>query len=164
MSLVRTCNSPTLTAAKAPLTGAQVAGHASSWIGTKWKHEGRTQWGLDCVGLTIVCAWHTGFPGYQGYDYKGYARHPVKETLLNEYRKQMIEIDPRKAEPGCVLVFDQNGYAPYHVAVKSDYDDGMIHAYLPARKTINDNLGRLTFSLELTHAFAYKGVNYKWAV
>ena len=158
-----TSNSPTQTATKAkPISGAEVADHALSWRDTPWCHEGRTRFGIDCVGLVVVSAWHVGAP-YVGYNYVGYARRPAKNILLGEFRKQMIEIPRHLEEPGTVLIFDQEGYAPYHVAIQLRPGE-MVHAYLPARKTIADEIARRRFSLELTHRFAYKGVRYSWDV
>lgn len=159
MSLVRTFNSPTLTATKTP-TGAEVADHALSWRDVRWKHEGRNRYGIDCVGLVVMAAWFIGKP-YVGYDYIGYARSPAKGILISEFRKQMIEIPTSEDKPGTVLIFDQEGYAPYHVGIQLQ-PGHMVHAYLPARKTIADKISRLSFSLELTHRFAYRGVDYGW--
>ena len=160
MYLERMSSSPTLTETK-PITGSDVAAHALTWVGTKWRHEGRSEYGLDCVGLAVVCAWFVGAP-YVGYNYRGYARHPVKEVLIGEFRKQMIEVPTSKRRAGMVMIFDQQGgYAPYHVGILTSARlGGFVHAYLPAKKTISDRLGRLEFTREMTHCFAYKGVDY----
>lgn len=62
------------------MTQNEIVKYARSWLGTKWRHEGRGELGqgdprsgIDCAGLLVVTAKEFGLP-YS--DIRGYGRNP----------------------------------------------------------------------------------------
>ena len=49
----------------------EIVEYARTWLGTKWRHQGRSKQGIDCIGLIIRTAEEFGF---QYEDSTGYAR------------------------------------------------------------------------------------------
>lgn len=65
------------------VTADEIVKYARTWIGAKWRHQGRGEGihrGIDCAGLLIVTARHFDLP--YG-DMLGYRREPSREFVRN---------------------------------------------------------------------------------
>lgn len=102
---------------------------ARSWIGTKWRHRGRTRFGIDCIGL-IVHAVAAG--GIQMRDRRDYGREPWKDGLRRELFEHFGE-PVMDMQPGDVALMQWHNQAgPAHVGIVGDYRHGglsLIHSY-----------------------------------
>lgn len=103
---------------------------ARSYIGVRWKHQGRSRRGLDCGGLLIVSAFGAGRLTADAQ--AGYGREPYRHSLEDVLRENLG--DPVDAEPtvGDVVMFHVGRAAPNHVGIVGDYVHGglsIIHAY-----------------------------------
>tara|TARA_R110000850_G_scaffold275207_1_gene414174 strand:+ start:39556 stop:39972 length:417 start_codon:yes stop_codon:yes gene_type:complete len=112
------------------MTRAQLCvAEARSWLGTKWRHRGRTRFGIDCIGL-IVHAVAAG--GIQMRDRRDYGREPWKDGLQRELQEHFGDpvVD---MQPGDVLLMKwHNQDGPAHVGIVGDYCHGglsLIHSY-----------------------------------
>lgn len=110
---------------------------ALSWVGTRWKHQGRNHNGVDCVGLIIMVAHALEYP-YQ--DEKGYSRRPAGFDFLGAFRKQMDEIPNNEVQPGDVVVFKDTHY-PCHCGIVVELYNSlyMVHSHAIHRRVIIDN-------------------------
>lgn len=54
---------------------------ARSYIGTKWRHRGRSRFGIDCIGLVVAA---TAAGGVQMRDRRDYGREPWQDGLERE--------------------------------------------------------------------------------
>jgi cell wall-associated NlpC family hydrolase len=151
----RTFNSATPTATR-PLSGRDVVKEAEKYLGVRWRHQGRSKLGIDCIGL-VICAARALIPRLENYDYTGYARLPGT-VLRKEFQKQMEEVPASTRAPGVVFLFTQLRSSPYHVAICRDTQGGIIHAWLPARKVLLDRMDRNTFVSEAQYAFKFPEV------
>lgn len=109
--------------------------HARSMIGTPFRHAGRDQFGIDCVGVLLVSLHKTGLTKWDDVSYSR-SIDPVRlrnEILIfcNEAEKDH-EIDIAD-----VLIFNVLG-VPQHAALVTDMGDhlGIIHS--------NESLGFVT--------------------
>lgn len=111
---------------------------ARTWLGTPWRHQGRTRKGVDCVGLIVQVANSLGL-NPSGYDFCGYSRHAGGLELLSHFRNNMTEKLISAALPGDVIVFRDNAY-PCHVAFASERYGViyMIHAYAIRRQVFEE--------------------------
>ena len=76
---------------------------ARSLIGTKWRHLGRSERGVDCLGLVILSLKAAGFE--QQYD-RTYGREPWKDGLrkaLSDHFGEPI-VDFEDYKPGDVAL------------------------------------------------------------
>lgn len=116
-----------------PFTDAELAAFvatARSYIGVRWKHQGRSRRGLDCGGLLIVSAFGAG---RLTEDAKaGYGREPYRHSLEDVLRANLGDPVNDVPKVGDVVMFHVGRAAPNHVGIVGDYVHGglsIIHAY-----------------------------------
>lgn len=101
---------------------------ARKYLGVKWRHQGRSEEGMDCAGFVAKVATdldllHESIP-------EDYQRHATDEGMVNFCRQQMIEVNLSEAKPGDVAVMKFG--ATRHVGIFGDYLHGglsLIHAF-----------------------------------
>lgn len=133
---------------------AAVVAHARACLGTRFRHQGRLAGvGLDCVGLIVHVIRAIGMTHY---DYIHYGRLPYAGTLERHLALAgLIEIDKALAQPGDVLLFRFDA-APQHVAIKTD--QGMIHAYLLARRVVEHRIDH-QWAARICGAYHFSGIS-----
>jgi cell wall-associated NlpC family hydrolase len=127
------------------VTGADVVAEARQWIGVRYRHQGRSRDGVDCIGLPAVVRAELGLPAL---DVTGYARTSTAFEMLDFCRAHMTEVAPADLHPGDILV--QIDGIGRHMAIVCDYplgdSLGIIHAWLPNRRVtecrLDDNFMR----------------------
>ena len=116
-----------------------VVSEARSWIGTPFKHQGRTKGvGVDCIGLVYGVAESLGLtPDELPQEYIGYSRMPEQGRLREALDKYMDRISLSRAEPGDVLLMTF-ARDPQHVAITTG--NTIIHAYSLVKKCTEHSL------------------------
>jgi cell wall-associated NlpC family hydrolase len=101
---------------------------ARDWIGTRWRHRGRSRRGIDCVGLVYLAARASGIALE---DASHYGRDPWDDRLRRELRSAFGEAvwrqeDPSDIEwmPGDVALVCWYSGEPSHVGVIADHKFG----------------------------------------
>ena len=89
---------------------------ARRWLGTRWRHQGRGQHGLDCIGLLVAVGCELGVPHE---DLRVYARTPRGVDFLARFRAQLVEIPLADALPGDIAVMVWGPY-PCHCGFLSE--------------------------------------------
>lgn len=104
----------------------EIIDEARSWKGTPVHHQGRKKGaGVDCLGLIVGIARDLGL---KVQDRTDYSKAGDIKKLEAEMRRQLVEIDPREAKPGDILVFQPSARdRTPHVALITDR--GILHAY-----------------------------------
>lgn len=109
---------------------------ARTWIGVRWRHQGRDRDGLDCVGLPIVCALKLRGLKIPTNDYPRASTDNQMIEICRQYLEPVADM-----QPGDVVVL---GFGRQrHMAIIGDYPSGglsLIHAYLPNRKVVEQRL------------------------
>lgn len=100
---------------------------ARNYLGVKFKHQGRSRRGVDCVGLVICAARDIGFnlePGILNY-----APNPGM-TFYEQIKLYpfVYEISEQEAATGDLILIKHMGM-PIHVAIINH--NCIIHAYQP---------------------------------
>jgi len=96
---------------------------------TRFVHQGRTKYGLDCLGLVIYAGKQLGYnlePGVLNYSVNP-RDNLFKGVLLREH--MLEKISKEESEPGDLMLMNFIGY-PMHIAIISE--NGMIHAHAGA--------------------------------
>jgi cell wall-associated NlpC family hydrolase len=108
------------------ITKDQVIDEAKSWIGTRYKHQGRSKHGVDCIGLVVVVCRSLRIVTDKLYDPLGYARLPSNGLLEDGVGRACTQLDgPR---PGCVVLIRWKPHeAASHCAIFTG--ENIIHAY-----------------------------------
>lgn len=101
---------------------------ARGYIGCKWRHRGRSHFGIDCIGL-VVKAMAAG--GIEMRDRIDYSRTPQKDGLQRELEDHFgAPVDDM--QPGDVVLMKWDGdKEPSHVGIIASNEHGLtlIHSY-----------------------------------
>ena len=120
------------------VSGADVVDVARGFLGVKYRHQGRSREGVDCIGLPVCVRAELGLPPM---DATGYAKRTVDSEMLDFCRANMVPVDRASLQPGDLLV--QMTGQLRHIAIVGDYPGGglsIIHAHLPNKKVVECRL------------------------
>ena len=112
---------------------ALLVAEARRWVGVPYVHQGRTRFGVDCIGL-ILCVRDALAP-WQALigETRNYARHPRDGLLLDRVREHCAELE-RPEDGAMILIRWPKTPEPSHVAI---YAGGnLIHAYQRAKRVV----------------------------
>lgn len=123
---------------------SRLADQARTYIGTPFKHRGRTSRGLDCAGLIVKAYEDLGAPIA---DLPLYGRTPFRDGLMQHVRSQAKEVPIHQMQPGdvAVLRFDKD---PHHLAIIGDdvfgglsliHADGSVHVSRVVESRLTDD-------------------------
>jgi cell wall-associated NlpC family hydrolase len=114
------------------MTKQDVVNQARKYLGVRYKHQGRTEFGLDCLGLLVKVARDLGISKADSNDY---GRMPDGRKMMRQLEEHLdITTEP---EPGDILLFRFQG-EPRHLAIKTDI--GMIHSYAEQKKVVEHRM------------------------
>lgn len=95
---------------------------ARSFVGAKWRHRGRSERAMDCLGLLFLSAVRVG---QDWQDVKGYGREPWDNQLATELERRFGAPVPRdKIQVGDILLIRWRESEPSHVGVAGLHPDG----------------------------------------
>lgn len=101
---------------------------AKSFENVPYHHQGRSRFGIDCIGLAIAALRMQGVMVEASADY---GKSPRGDQLLREIEASGLvdRLDPRTTEimPGDILIFTLQ-HDPQHVGIALDIPGHMIHA------------------------------------
>lgn len=127
-------------------------------LGTRWRHQGRNERGIDCVGLLIVIARDLRLVE-PDWDYNNYPRksHPI--TFLEKFHEFMDRLPTKaSARPGDALIITA-GLSVSHTGIIMPPDRGwptFIHASAAFKKVVEAPLTGWAKNARI--AFAFKGI------
>ena len=102
---------------------------ARSYLGVKWRHRGRSRYGVDCIGLVVLAL---AAAGVATRDRQDYGRSPWNDGLRQELLDHFGE-PVGDWQPGDIALMHWDGNRePGHVGLLGDYPAGglsLIHSY-----------------------------------
>ena len=111
---------------------------ANGLVGVRYRHQGRTQNGLDCAGYIIIVA---QLNNISKFDTTNYSNRPNATEFTREMiRAGCTQLPLAKLEHGDLLRLNTEGW-PVHIAIYEIDDKGRewyLHAYLPHKKVSRD--------------------------
>jgi cell wall-associated NlpC family hydrolase len=112
------------------MTRDEVVAEARKWLGVRYRHKGRSERGLDCLGLLVMVGRAFDIPHTDATDYSGWPRGDL--LILQTLDRFLVRQPPSAALPGCIGVFAERRL-PGHVGVFSVRHGAIhvIHASLP---------------------------------
>jgi cell wall-associated NlpC family hydrolase len=132
------------------ITGQDIVNDAREMLGVRWHHQGRNEYGIDCIGLAIYIAKKRGL---SDYDETGYGRLPESKRLWLALNAQMDRV--KEMQPGDLLLM-RFEIEPQHVAFYTG--DSIIHALTQARKVVEHPLDQLWLS-RVVAIFRFRGLS-----
>jgi len=125
---------------------AQLIEKARSYIGTKWRHQGRTRQGIDCLGLMLVPAFELGLCDYP--DQYNYPRRATSRELIEISRlwAQEVRLGPGGIDAmkdGDVLVLRDHTF-PQHVGMVTSMNGqrSLLHSSLAHRRVVEEYINQ----------------------
>ena len=121
------------------ITRQAVVDIARGWLDVPWRHQGRNEHGVDCIGLIVMVCRALGL---SEYDSQAYGRDPDAGKFLHHFvHGGATRIDPKIAADGDLIVFHQRGF-PCHAGIRSTKDGVayVIHAHAGHRKVVEEVL------------------------
>ena len=82
------------------MDSAKIIEAARGWVGTKWRHQGRSKRGIDCVGLVIKIAEELEYD--TSFDRTDYIRRSTGIDFISYFRDHMSEKKVTEVGPGDV--------------------------------------------------------------
>lgn len=125
-----------------------IVNEARSWVGTRFKHQGRIKknkndlGGCDCLGLIMGLNIKTiSGDNLKFFDEKNYPKLINSNKLLDKLN--ILLEKAKKIEPGNIIVIRVNNW-PQHLAIVTNVDPEItiIHSYLQAKKIVEQNLSK----------------------
>lgn len=101
---------------------------ARGYVGCKWRHRGRTRFGIDCIGL-VVCS--LAAVGFHMRDRLDYGREPWNDGLDREMREHFGEPVDDMLPGDIVTMRGECQPEPGHVGVIAHHGGRLtlIHSY-----------------------------------
>ncbi|MCT4635194.1 MAG: hypothetical protein N4A31_02965 [Rickettsiales bacterium] len=124
----------------------EIIQEAHSWLGTRFKHQGRVKissegkGGCDCLGLIIGLGLKTKFgENLKNYDQQVYPKLLTSDALLEQLDLLLESTD--EVSLGNILLIRINNW-PQHLAVvvETNPEIIIIHSYLQTRKVVKQRL------------------------
>ena len=128
---------------------------AREYVGVKYKHMGRTEKGLDCIGLFARVAMDFGLPVK---DNDTYTKSPDSIEMEKGLLEHMEPVRKDQLFPGAIIWIRFLRY-PQHVALVTE-NGTIIHAYERAGGVVEHNLTR-PWIRRISKAYKMKGVVYE---
>lgn len=120
------------------------------YLGTPFKHQGRTKNGIDCIGLIVQPLKELN---YINIDYTNYKRHGFGGELIEYITKYCYEVRPPfKLKKGDILLYT-NGNSQ-HLAIFTG--NSIIHANNKIGKVVEHDIDDYWFN-SISKVFRYKG-------
>jgi hypothetical protein len=106
------------------VTTAQFLTAARAYLGTPFRHHGRSRAGLDCVGLILVACRDAGLLAAlrlaDDYDVTHYSRYPASYALLAHLNAHLRPGDRTVPRAGQLGVFRVGAGEPSHLGILTD--------------------------------------------
>jgi len=116
---------------------ARIVALAKTYLGTPWRHQGRTKLGIDCAGLPIVIGRELGLHAFS--DDINYQRLSIGAALFAPFEEHCIRLSNlAELKPGDMLIFKDPVF-PQHIGLMSS-NGNVIHAKLSRRKVVEEPL------------------------
>lgn len=132
-------------------TRMEIVDKAREYLGVRWQHQGRTQNGLDCIGLVVRVAHDLDLFRADASNYD--RRSPDGVALMRGLQENLDQHD-QPWLPGDVLLM-RFSLIPQHVALVTDL--GIIHAYARIGKVVEHSLDA-RWSAGIVTGYSFKGV------
>lgn len=109
------------------MTRDQVVAEARRWVGTPYRVRGRSERGLDCLGLLVMLGRAFEIPHVDQQDYSIWP--DANRLILHRLAEYLVAVPFNTRLPGCIGAFAERRL-PCHVGVFSERHDvvHVIHA------------------------------------
>lgn len=153
-----------------PVSRADVVRRARHYLGTRYKHQGRSESVIDCIGIAICVAEELGLRDKEGNlfhrgMYASYPRIPLGEELQEACKKHLVVKSletPANLDGlsfGDILTMRVPTVIT-HLAIVSDVNGqkGIIHSYNGVRRKVIEHRIDVRWMRRIAGVFSFPGV------
>lgn len=108
---------------------------ALHYLGTRFRHQGRTRWNLDCIGLALLAAREVD-PSWHPIQTRAYGRDPDNDDLAAYLERNFGPPVQREPQPNDILhLWVGNN----HLAIVTEHPEGLgiVHTYSEAERVVH---------------------------
>lgn len=127
----------------------EIVNKAREWLGVRFRHQGRSRSGVDCVGLVLKV--HEEVFS-ENREITGYSRRPNQKEVWAMMNRNLTKIKKEEAGPGDVVLMAFDTGAT-HLGILTE--NSIIHAFIQARKVVEQPID----SQKIVGYFKLPGVN-----
>lgn len=110
------------------------------YLNVKYRHQGRNDAGMDCVGVPIRASNEKGYT-HPDFDYRNYGRRPDLKTFLRVFKTFMRPVRVSDAGHGDVLILAFPVFACHcGILAKDKGYETLIHAHMSRRIVMEEPL------------------------
>lgn len=126
-----------------PFTAQELAAFvaaARTYLGTPFRHQGRSRRGVDCAGLFAVAVHDIGKPVY---NVEAYSREPSNNGLRTAVVANLGQAIPRDHMRHGDIALMQFVGEPCHVGIITDYPIGgfaLLHTFAQVKKVVEHRM------------------------
>jgi hypothetical protein len=134
-----------------------VVAKAREFIDVKFRHQGRSNAGVDCAGLLFVVAWELGI---DAEDINGYRLSPEGYDMRNFLESALERRSIDAIEKGDIVhIFYKGERIPHHLAIAAEYQGRLtlIHSLRANKKVIEQTLDEHLHS-QICGVYKFPGV------
>lgn len=132
------------------MTQRELIAQARTYLGVKWRHQGNTRDGCDCVGLLVSIGRDFGIT----VEYPtNYHHKPSDRLFLDRILEFCDPIAMPYRQPGDFLFFRNPRDRTWHVAVQTEV--GMLHSTVVARRVVEHRIDQ-EWLLRLRAVYRFK--------
>ena len=133
----------------------RIVEYARELSGVKVQHQGRTLYGVDCIGLVVLTAKKMGF---EVEDCTDYSAIPDGVSLVEQLERKLVKIEVSNRLPGDVAVFAMTKKSPQHLGIFTDI--GVIHTYSYVGKVVEHAFTK-SWADKLVGAYRFKELSWQ---
>lgn len=123
-----------------------------AYVGTPFRHQGRSRAGIDCLGLVVCAARDVGI---EIIDNLNYARRPDYETMNDGLLHHLRKV--QQIQAGDLLwMWWMRSYQPTHLAVVAG-DGNVIHACSQGAKAVVEHALPQSWQPQIVSRLRWKG-------
>ena len=138
-----------------PYNHTDVVNEAWTWLDVKWRHQGRSRVGIDCIGLVIKVAHGLELSSFDTADYD---RRPDGVNFMSGFQTHMDRVKPGFERDGDVVVM-RDERLPCHCGILVPFRGSahLIHATAKRKKVVIEPFIGELMALRIA-IFRYQGL------
>lgn len=111
------------------VTRNEIVAAGTAMLGWKFRHQGRNENGVDCVGFLVVLGEKLNYPFLN--DVEAYRRVPSAQVIRETLQMNCDEIDASEVRKGDIYLMRTGGRKPRHAALRISDDTDLLKGVEP---------------------------------
>ncbi len=141
------------------MTRAEIQAEARQWLGVRYRKQGRSRRGIDCLGIPVMIGRRFDVPHEDRTDY--HSEPDLDRLILTTFDRYLLRVNPQNLKPGMCGVFAETRL-PCHAGIFTWLHDRLhiVHARLDVQKVVEQEYRPQDIlpEMRLIRAYDFPGV------